>query len=105
MTLIGQSIGRYRILEELGQGGMSVVFKGLDTALDREVAVKVLHPHLAHKEEARKRLAREARAVAKLRHPNILEVFDFSSEASEDAYIVTEYIRGVTLRQFATEQS
>ncbi len=101
MSLVGRHIGRYRILEQLGQGGMSVVYKGLDTALDREVAVKVLHPHLSQKEESRKRLQREARAVAKLRHPNILEVFDFAGVDSEDAYIVTEYIRGQTLRQYA----
>src|SRR6185436_18414732 len=97
-------IGRYRILEQLGQGGMSVVYKGLDTALDREVAVKVLHPHLAGKEESRKRLAREAKAVARLHHPNILEVFDFSAADSDDAYIVTEYIRGQTLRELAQKE-
>src|ERR1700692_2518239 len=82
---------------------MSVVYKGLDTALDREVAIKVLHPHLAGKEESRKRLAREAKAVAKLHHPNILEVFDFAGAEAEEAYIVTEYIRGQTLRPFAQD--
>jgi serine/threonine-protein kinase len=100
VSLVGRQIGRYRILEQLGQGGMSVVYKGLDTALDREVAVKVLHPHLASKPESRKRLDREARAVARLHHPNILEVYDFSGADSTDAYIVTEYIRGKTLREF-----
>lgn len=105
MSLVGRQIGRYRILEQLGQGGMSVVYKGLDTALEREVAVKVLHPHLAEKEESRKRLAREARAVAKLHHPNILEVFDYAGSDSSDAFIVTEYIRGQTLRQFAADQA
>ncbi len=103
MTLVGRQIGRYRILEQLGSGGMSVVYKGLDTALDREVAVKVLHPHLAGKDESRRRLAREAKAVARLHHPNILEVFDFSSSDSQNAYIVTEYIRGRTLRQYLDE--
>ncbi|MBU8894559.1 protein kinase [Corallococcus sp. M34] len=103
MTLVGRHIGRYRILEELGSGGMSVVYKGLDTALDREVAVKVLHPHLAGKDESRKRLAREARAVAKLHHPNILEVFDFSPAEAHDAFIVTEYIRGRTLKTYLDE--
>ncbi|MBN1207949.1 MAG: serine/threonine protein kinase [Myxococcaceae bacterium] len=82
---------------------MSVVYKGLDTALDREVAVKVLHPHLAGRDESRRRLAREAKAVARLHHPNILEVFDFSSADSQNAYIVTEYIRGQTLRHFLDE--
>ncbi|WP_426752423.1 protein kinase domain-containing protein [Myxococcus sp. Y35] len=102
-TLVGRHIGRYRILEQLGSGGMSVVYKGLDTALDREVAVKVLHPHLAGKDESRRRLAREARAVAKLHHPNILEVFDFSAADAQDAFIVTEYIRGQTLKAFLDE--
>jgi len=101
--LVGRHIGRYRILEQLGSGGMSVVYKGLDTALDREVAVKVLHPHLAGKDESRRRLAREARAVAKLNHPNILEVFDFSAADAQDAFIVTEYIRGQTLKVFLDE--
>jgi serine/threonine-protein kinase len=105
MSLVGRHIGRYRILEQLGQGGMSVVYKGLDTALDREVAVKVLHPHLSGKADSRKRLAREAKAVAKLHHPNILEVFDFAGVEAEDAYIVTEYIRGQTLRAFASAHS
>jgi serine/threonine-protein kinase len=105
MTLVGRHIGRYRILEQLGQGGMSVVYKGLDTTLDREVAVKVLHPHLAQRPESRKRLEREAKAVARLHHPNILEVFDFSGEAAADAYLVTEYIRGQTLRQFITDEA
>ncbi|MBL8912382.1 MAG: protein kinase [Archangium sp.] len=105
MTLVGRHIGRYRILEQLGQGGMSVVYKGLDTTLDREVAVKVLHPHLSGRAESRKRLEREAKAVARLHHPNILEVFDFSGEAATDAYLVTEYIRGQTLRQFINEES
>jgi eukaryotic-like serine/threonine-protein kinase len=103
MTLVGRHIGRYRILEELGSGGMSVVYKGLDTALEREVAVKVLHPHLAGKDESRRRLAREARAVARLHHPNILEVFDFSDEGAQDAFLVTEYVRGRTLKEYVDE--
>src|SRR5713226_1210443 len=105
MTVVGQNIGRYRILEQVGSGGMSVVYRGLDTALEREVAVKVLHPHLARKEDSRRRLTREAKAVAKLQHPNILEVFDFAAEDSTDAYIVSEYIRGQTLRYYAEKNS
>src|SRR5688572_19620597 len=107
MSLVGRTIGRYRVLEQVGQGGMSVVYKALDTSLDREVAVKVLHPHLAAKEESRKRLAAEARAVAKLRHPNIVEVFDFATlevpGTPGDAYLVTEFIRGQTLGTFIAQ--
>ena len=82
---------------------MSVVYKGIDTSLNREVAVKVLHPHLAAHDEARQRFEREAHAVAKLRHENILEIFDYSGRESADSYIVTEFIRGKTLRHFIAE--
>lgn len=105
MSLVGRHIGRYRILEQLGQGGMSVVYKGLDTTLEREVAVKVLHPHLASRLESRKRLEREAKAVARLHHANILEVFDYSAESGEEAYLVTELVRGKTLREFINEEA
>ena len=105
MSLVGRHIGRYRILEQLGQGGMSVVYKGLDTTLEREVAVKVLHPHLASRLESRKRLEREAKAVARLHHANILEVFDYSAESGEEAYLVTELVRGKTLREFIDEEA
>ena len=104
MSLEGRHLGRYRLLEPLGSGGMSVVYRGLDTALQREVAVKVLHPHLARQQDARARLAREARAVARLQHPNILEVFDFADPSSEDAFLVTELVRGETLKSFAERE-
>jgi serine/threonine-protein kinase len=104
MSLEGRHLGRYRLLEPLGSGGMSVVYKGLDTSLQREVAVKVLHPHLARQGEARARLAREARAVARLHHPNILEVFDFADPSSEEAFLVTELVRGETLKSFAQRE-
>lgn len=105
MSLVGRHIGRYRILEQLGQGGMSVVYKGLDTTLDREVAVKVLHPHLSGRLESRKRLEREAKAVARLHHPNILEVFDYSAESGDEAFLVTELVRGKTLREFVNDEA
>ncbi|MEC8022825.1 MAG: serine/threonine-protein kinase, partial [Myxococcota bacterium] len=92
--------GKYRVLHEIGQGGMAVVYKGLDIALEREVAIKVLHPHLSNREDSRVRLQREAKAVARLHHPNILEIYDFSGLDSDKAYIVTEYIRGETLKDF-----
>ncbi len=91
--------GRYRLIEEVGQGGMAVVFRAQDETLKREVAVKLLHQHLAADTESKARLEREAQAVAKLRHENILEIFDYSGIASESAYIVTEFIDGKTLKQ------
>ncbi len=91
--------GRYRLIEEVGQGGMAVVFRAQDETLKREVAVKLLHQHLAADTESKARLQREAQAVAKLRHENILEIFDYSGIASESAFIVTEFIDGKTLKQ------
>jgi tRNA A-37 threonylcarbamoyl transferase component Bud32 len=96
-------IDRYELLEQVGTGGMSVVYRGRDTALDREVAVKILHPHLATKAESRARFSREARAVARLSHPGIVEIFDYSGDATEESWLVTEFVHGRTLRAFADE--
>jgi len=79
------------------------VYRGRDTALDREVAVKILHPHLATKPESRARFSREARAVARLSHPGIVEIFDYSGDATEESWLVTEFVHGRTLRAFADE--
>ena len=91
---------RYRIIEEVGQGGMAVVYRARDEKLSREVAVKVLHAHLLAEPESKARLQREARAVAKLNHDGILQVFDYSGEGDASSYIVTEFIDGQTLKQF-----
>ncbi len=99
-AMVGQRLGKYELIEKVGQGGMAVVYRGHDTSLKREVAVKILHPHLAEHQEARERFGREAHAVAKLRHENILEIHDFSGEDSEQNYIVTEFIDGCTLKEF-----
>lgn len=98
----GWTLPRYRLVEEVGHGGMAVVYRAMDTALEREVAVKVLHPHLADLAESRARLEREAHAVAKLRHENILEIFDYSGPDSPESFIVTEFIHGQTLKAFLT---
>lgn len=100
---VGQILDRYEILAQVGQGGMAVVYRGMDRSLRRQVAVKVLHRHLAQHAEARERFAREARAVAKLRHENILEIFDFSGEDALESYIVTELIDGPTLTQLIAD--
>ena len=89
---------RYRLDEQVGQGGMAVVWRGWDCKLRRTVAIKVLHAHLHARVEIRARFDREARAVARLDHPFILKLHDFSTDPS---YLVTEFIRGQTLRAFA----
>jgi eukaryotic-like serine/threonine-protein kinase len=95
---------RYRIIEEVGQGGMAVVYRAQDEKLRREVAVKVLHAHLLAEPESKARLQREARAVAKLNHDGILQIFDYSSEEAASSYIVTEFIDGQTLKQFLSNR-
>ncbi|WP_242344053.1 serine/threonine-protein kinase [Anaeromyxobacter terrae] len=96
-------LGRYELLEQVGSGGMAVVYRGRDTALDREVAVKLLHPHLASAPDSRARFSREARAVARLSHPGIVEIYDYAGDGAADSYLVTEFVRGCTLRVFAHE--
>lgn len=93
-------LDRYEVEYEIGQGGMAVVYRGVDRILHRPVAIKVLHAHLAQKAEARARFAREARIIARLRHPNVVEVYDFAQEDSERAFIVAEFIEGITLSDF-----
>ena len=106
MTIgVGDTLGQYELLEKVGHGGMAVVYRGLDLSLKREVAVKVLHHHLAEHQEARDRFEREAHAVAKLRHDNILEIFAFSGKTAEESYIVTEFIDGSTLKEFISDHS
>ena len=83
---------------------MSVVFKGYDNNLKRHVAIKVLHRHLASHKEANARFKREAFAVAKLKHENILDIYDYSDDNNEESFIVTEFIDGPTLRVFLESQ-
>jgi len=94
-------LGRYRLDEQVGQGGMAVVWRGFDTQLMRTVAVKVLHAHLLQRQEIRRRFSREAHAVARLHHPHILDIYDFSGPEAEPSYLVTEFIPGASLRAFA----
>ena len=95
--MIGTTISHYRIIEQLGAGGMGEVYRARDIRLERDVAVKVLPPHLAGDPVALARFEREAIAVAALAHPNILSVFDVGSEGPT-AYIVMELLEGATLR-------
>lgn len=100
----GQILDKYELLECVGHGGMASVYRGFDSQLKRTVAVKILHRHLSDHPEARHRFEREAQAVAKLHHDNILEIYDYSAHAGLDSYIVTEFIDGQTLRHCITER-
>ncbi len=95
--LTGKQLGNYRVIAALGQGGMAKVYKGYQPLLDRAVAIKVLAPHFATDEEFRARFQREAAAIARLRHPNIVQVYDFGVEGPIH-YMVMEYIAGDTLK-------
>ena len=95
---IGQTLGgRYQIQELIGQGGMSSVFKAFDPNLQRVVAVKLIHPHLSSDSRFTSRFEDEARAVARLRHPNIVQVYDFNHDG-ELFYMVQEFVSGKTLQ-------
>ncbi|MBI3361101.1 MAG: serine/threonine protein kinase, partial [Chloroflexi bacterium] len=94
---LGQTLAdRYEIRERIGQGGVAEVYKAYDRRLNREVAVKMIHPHLAKEEGFVARFEREARAVAQLRHPSILQVQDFHAEG-RTFYMVMEYLAGPSL--------
>ncbi len=96
-TLEGQTLGKYRVLEALGRGGMAQVYKAYHPQLDRHVAVKVLRSDLVEHDEFLARFKREAHAVSGLRHPNIVQVFDFDVQ-DEMYYMVMELLEGDTLR-------
>lgn len=94
--MVGATISHYRILDQIGAGGMGVVYKAYDQQLEREVALKLLPQGLLADETARKRFRKEALALARLNHPNIATIFEFGNEDGLD-FLVTEYIPGITL--------
>src|SRR5215813_9351637 len=95
--LVGKSLGQFRIVERVGAGGMATVFKAYQPNLDRYVAIKVLPAYHAQDPVFVKRFVQEARSVAKLAHPNIVQIHDFG-EQDNVTYIVMEYVDGGTLK-------
>src|SRR5712691_3935431 len=93
--MIGKTIGKYRIVGQLGRGGMGTVYKAVDESLDREVAIKVLNPELADTRIMR-RFRAEATTLAKLNHPDIATIYEFF-RSEHDLLLVMEYVRGETL--------
>jgi tetratricopeptide (TPR) repeat protein len=97
--LTGRTLGKYQIIERLGRGGMADVYRAYQPGLDRLVAVKVMHSHLAEEAGFITRFQREAKAIARLRHPYIVQVIDF--DVQDDVYyMVMEYIEGSTLKEW-----
>ncbi|NUP59973.1 MAG: Stk1 family PASTA domain-containing Ser/Thr kinase, partial [Pseudarthrobacter sp.] len=102
--LVGTLVdNRYAVTSRLARGGMSTVYLAVDQRLDREVALKVLHPHLAADENFLGRLGREAKAAARLSHPHVVGVLDQGSDG-HTAYLVMEYIKGHTLRDVVRDR-
>jgi tRNA A-37 threonylcarbamoyl transferase component Bud32 len=97
MSLLGRTIGRYRITEKLGEGGMGVVYRAQDAALGRDVAIKVLRPELGRQPERVRRFSQEARAASALNDPNIVTVHD-AGEFEDGPFLVMELVEGESLR-------
>ncbi|MCI0387798.1 MAG: protein kinase [Acidobacteria bacterium] len=95
----GEMIGVYRLIKELGRGGMGTVYLAFDTRLGRRAALKLLPSHLVNNPERVRRFQREARSVSALNHPNIITIHDFGQENGR-YYIVSEFVEGRTLRNF-----
>ncbi len=93
----GETIGPYRIIEQLGSGGMATVYKAYHAALDRYVAIKIMHPAFKANPQFFERFQREARVVARLEHPHIIPVYDFSEHHGEP-YLVMRFVTGDTLK-------
>jgi eukaryotic-like serine/threonine-protein kinase len=107
-TLAGQPAGqlldgRYRVTSSIAHGGMATVYLGVDTRLDRTVAIKIMHAELAADEDFAARFVREARSVAQLSHPNVVAVYDQGSDGGH-LYLAMEYVPGRTLRQLLNER-
>jgi len=97
-NLIGQSLGRYHILEQLGEGGMATVYKASDTRLERNMTIKVILPQKQQSEKFIKRFEREAKTLAQLSNPNIVKVLDYG-DYDGVPFIVMEYVHGGTLKK------
>lgn len=103
-SLVGTAVDhRYAIRSRIASGGMSTVYLATDLRLDRDVALKILHPHLAHDQNFLDRLGREAKAAAKLSHPHVVGMLDQGHDGAT-AYLVMEYIEGHTLRDVIMEK-
>jgi len=97
-SIIGRTLGKYQIVERVGRGAMAEVYKAYQQSLDRHVSIKIMHSFLAEDKDFLDRFQREARAAAQLRHPNIVQVYDFDVLDGVYYYMVMEFIDGDTLQ-------
>ncbi len=95
-------IGRFEVFKQIGAGGMGVVFRARDPELDREVALKLLHPGVLGEQQQRSRLLREALALARLSHPNVVQLYEVGNH-EEGLFLAMEYVRGRSLRRWQDE--
>ncbi len=95
-SMIGQTLGQYQLVEQIGKGGMATVYKAFQPSLNRAVAIKILPPYFLHEAGFAERFTREAQAIAQLDHPNILPVYDFGKQGNI-SYIVMKYVPAGTL--------
>jgi serine/threonine protein kinase/class 3 adenylate cyclase len=103
--LIGQTfVGRYEIISRLGAGGMGTVYKALHLAMDREVAIKVLNSHLINDDASRKRFVREMKATSAIESPYTVSVHDYGTTDSGEAFLVMEFLQGLTLKQILRKE-
>jgi len=101
--MIGRLIdGRYQVKSRIARGGMATVYLATDLRLERRVALKIMHGHLADDSQFKERFIQEARSAARLAHPNVVNVFD-QGQDNDVAYLVMEYLNGITLRDLLTE--
>src|SRR6187399_2575639 len=97
--MIGRLLdGRYQVRSRIARGGMATVYLATDLRLERRVAIKIMHGHLADESNFKERFVQEARSAARLAHPNVVNVFD-QGQDSDMAYLVMEYLPGITLRE------
>lgn len=94
---VGSSIGPYRVVRKLGSGGMGVVYEAVHKQIGRQAAIKLLHAQFAVQKDIVSRFLNEARAANLVRHPGIVDIYEFGTTPSGNAYIVMEYIDGVSL--------
>ncbi len=94
---VGALLGQYRVLRQLGEGGMGAVFEGEHVSIARHVAIKVLHPEYAVRKDLVQRFFNEARAVNLIEHPGLVQISDYGQTEEGTAYIVMELLRGESL--------